>query len=65
MSTTQTGYTPLMAAALHGKWDVVIELLNNGAEVNAQNNVSYCVHNFHSSSHQFQVSSYIWNILEL
>ena len=40
MSTTQLGYTPLMTAALHGKWDVVIELLNNGADVNAQANVS-------------------------
>ena len=40
MSTTQAGYTPLVAAALFGKCDVVNELLDNGADVNAQNYVS-------------------------
>ena len=40
MSTTQYGYTPLVTAAYYGKWDVVIELLDNGADVNAQSNVS-------------------------
>ena len=40
MSTTQDGYTPLVTAAEHGKWDVVSELLDSGADINAQNNVS-------------------------
>ena len=40
MSTTQEGYTPLVKAAFYGNWDVVIELLDNRADVNAQNNVS-------------------------
>ena len=40
MSTTQGGYTPLVDAAWCGKWDVVIELLDNGAHVNAQTHVS-------------------------
>ena len=44
MSTTQDGYTPLVDAALCNKCDVVIELLDNGADINAQTNVSpkYC-----------------------
>ena len=29
-----------MIAAHYGKWDVVIELRDNGADVNAQDNVS-------------------------
>ena len=41
MSTTQRGHTPLVTAAHYGKWDVVIELLDNGADVNAQNDVSH------------------------
>ena len=40
MSTTQGGHTPLVTAALYGKCDVVIELLDNGADINAQTNVS-------------------------
>ena len=40
MSTAQNGYTPLVDAALCGKWDVVIELLHSGADINAQTNVS-------------------------
>ena len=40
VSTTQGGYTPLVTAATYGEWDVVIELLDNGADVNAQTNVS-------------------------
>ena len=40
MSTTQAGYTPLVTAAEFGNCDVVIELLNNGADINAQNYVS-------------------------
>ena len=40
MSTTQYGYTPLVDAAECGNYDVVIELLDNGADVNAQSNVS-------------------------
>ena len=40
MSTTQDGYTPLVTAAEHGKCDVVFELLDKGADVNAQSNVS-------------------------
>ena len=40
MSTTQEGDTPLLTAAVCGKCDVVTELLDNGADVNAQNDVS-------------------------
>ena len=40
-SNTQTGYTPLITAAVYGKCDVVIELLNNGAVIDAQDNVSH------------------------
>ena len=40
MSTTQDGYTPLVTAANCGKCDVVIELLDNGADINTQTNVS-------------------------
>ena len=42
MSTTQDGYTPLVTAANFGKCDVVIELLDNGANINAQTDVSPC-----------------------
>ena len=52
MSTTQAGYTPLVTAATYGKCDVVVELLDNGADINSQTNVShintFCIHNFHS-----------------
>ena len=41
VSTTQYGYTPLITAAECGQCDVVIELLDNGADVNAQENVSH------------------------
>ena len=41
MSTTQAGYTPLVTAAQFSKCDVVIELLDNGADVNTQNNVRH------------------------
>ena len=42
LSTAQGGWTPLMtAAALEGRCDVVIELLHNGADIDAQNNVSH------------------------
>ena len=40
MSTTQLGYTPIVNAAYYGKCDVVIELLDNGADVYARTNVS-------------------------
>ena len=40
MSTTQFGCTPLVDAAYYGECDVVTELLDNGADVNAQTNVS-------------------------
>ena len=40
MSTTQYGYTPLVTAAAFDKCDVVIELLDNGVDINAQNYVS-------------------------
>ena len=40
MSISQYGYTPLVIAARRGKCDIVIELLDNGADVNAQNDVS-------------------------
>ena len=39
--TTQTGWTPLISAAYKGKCDVVTELLDNGADINAQSNVSH------------------------
>ena len=38
VSTTQLGYTPLISAA---KCDVVIELLDDGGDINAQSNVSH------------------------
>ena len=41
LSITQNGYTPLLTAALYGKYDVVIELLSLGSEPNTQNNVSH------------------------
>ena len=40
VSTTQDGWTPLITAAVHGHRDVVIELLDNGADINAQSNVT-------------------------
>ena len=40
ISTTQYGYTPLVTAAFYGKFDVVIELLDNGADINTQTDVS-------------------------
>ena len=42
MSITQDGYTPLITAANSGKCDVVLDLLDSGADVNAQNDVSHC-----------------------
>ena len=44
MSITQDGYTPLIHAAYRGKCDVVLDLLDSGADVNAQSNVSHCHH---------------------
>ena len=44
MSITQGGWTPLITAALCGKCDVVIELLLEGAVVDAQNNVSQTIY---------------------
>ena len=41
MSITQDGYTPLISAAWCGEYDVVIDLLDSGADVNAQRNVSH------------------------
>ena len=41
LSITQLGYTPLLTAAVCGKYDVVIELLSLGSEPNAQNYVSH------------------------
>ena len=40
MHVTQTGWTPLISAAIRGHCDVVIDLLALNADVNAQNNVS-------------------------
>ena len=40
MPTTQAGYTPIISAAGMGECEVVVELLNNGADVNAQEDVS-------------------------
>ena len=44
MSITQSGWTPLITAAVRGKCDVVLDLLDSGADVNAHNNVhvSHC-----------------------
>ena len=39
---TQHGWTPLITAAAYGKCDVVLDLLDSGADVNAQSNVSHC-----------------------
>ena len=41
LSITQDGYTPLIIAAIFGKYDVIIELLSLGSEPDAQNNVSH------------------------
>ena len=38
---TQTGWTPLMIAAFCGECEVVMELLDSGADVNGQSNVSH------------------------
>ena len=42
MSITQNGWTPLITAAASGKYDVVLDLLDSGADVNAHDNVSHC-----------------------
>ena len=42
MSITQDGWTPLITAAWEGKCDVVLDLLDSGAYVNAQKDVSHC-----------------------
>ena len=42
VSITQDGWTPLITAAFWGKCDVVLDLLDSGADVNAQSNVSHC-----------------------
>ena len=42
LSITQYGLTSLMTAALNGKCDVVLDLLDSGADVNAQDDVSHC-----------------------
>ena len=42
MSITQFGYTPLITAADYGRCDVVLDLLDSGADVNAQSYVSHC-----------------------
>ena len=39
-STTQDGVTPLIAAAVWGCNDIVLELLKHGASVNVQDRVS-------------------------
>ena len=41
LSISQLGYTPLITAAWMGQCDVVIELLENRADIDAQNNVSH------------------------
>ena len=41
ISATQVGWTPLMYAAAGGHFDVVVDLLSLGADVNAQSNVSH------------------------
>ena len=44
---TQTGWTPLMIAAVYGKCEVVTDLVENGADVNAQSNVSHINTTYH------------------
>ena len=41
LSATQYGDTPLITAAAYGKCDVVIRLLDNGADFDAQDYVSH------------------------
>ena len=41
--SAQAGYTPLVTATQYGKLDVVNELLDNGANVNALTNVSHVI----------------------
>ena len=40
MSITQYGWTSLMTAAAYGKCDVLRDLLDSGADINAWDNVS-------------------------
>ena len=42
MSITQNGWTPVVTAARYGKCDVVLDLLDSGADVNTLDNVSHC-----------------------
>ena len=42
MSITQYGETPLITAAASGKCDIVLDLLDSGADVNTQYDVSHC-----------------------
>ena len=46
MSITQAGWTPLISAAACGECDVVIDLLDSGADVNAQRKVSHFPYRF-------------------
>ena len=55
MSITQGGYTPLITAAAFGKCDVVIELLLEGAVVDAQDNVSR-----YSTTHAYTTPRVTW-----
>ena len=41
MSITQDGWTPLIFAAWGGRYDVVLDILDSGAEVNAHSDVSH------------------------
>ena len=41
VSTTQDGWTPLITAAWKGQYDVMMELLDDGADIHAQDNVSH------------------------
>ena len=42
MSISQNQWTPLITAAFSGACDVVLDLLDSGADVNAQDDVSHC-----------------------
>ena len=57
MSITQYGWTPLTTAAYNGKCDVVLDLLDSGADVNAQNNVSHC----HLRLEPLDISGYVYS----
>ena len=63
VSTTQTGFTPLITAAAYGRCDIVTDLIGHGAYINAQNNVSHM--NTHCHDAGFEVYMFITSVLRL